>query len=250
MKRFLLVILMSALLTGCSSLVPQKVEFFQDKVQKFPEQSAALVELERQAIYRARDKTAEVAQVAVIENASTNVVFPAKEAAKLTEAVAVSLGPPQYQPSDFVIGSTDLAVKLEGSVAKYDKKVAKFKSANDENTGKKIEGTGIFQIGYFYWVGGILAGLAIIFIVGKLLLTAASAANPGAAVGLGVLNVAQSVITKGFSQLVKGGEDFKAWVEKEITDPQTKQKILDAFQTAHIKAQDGDVQNVVTAITK
>lgn len=247
MKRaaFLAVLLT---LVGCSTLVPKKVEFFQDKVQAFPEQSAALREVEKQAIYRARDKAAEVVVAAVTENASTNVVAPAQEVARVTQAIATVEGPP-LKPAPPEVSTTNLAIRLETAVAKFDKKVEAFKADNNENIGKKIEGTGLVQISYFYWVGGIVVGLLILFAVGKLLLTAASVANPGAAVGLNLLNATGALATKGFSQVVKGGEEFKAWVEKEIQDSGVKQKILDAFQSTHKQAQDKDVQDVIRSIT-
>jgi hypothetical protein len=249
MKRFLFVAALAAALAGCSSVVPKKVEFFQDKVQKFPEQSSTLRELEREAVSRAQEKTEAAIVAAVAENASTNVVAPAKEAQVLISAVATVIGPPKT-PAPVTESSEKLATKLETSVAKFSEKVESFKQANNENAGKKIEGTGLFQIGYIYWVGGIILGVIVLFIVGKLVLTAAAVANPGAAIGLNAVNVAESVAAKGFSQLVKGGEDFKAWVQKEITDSGLKAKILSSFQGAQMKSQDSDVQNVVQALTK
>ena len=246
MKRSLLIFVL-AFLTGCGSLLPKKVEFFQDKVKKFPEPSAKLVELERQAIYRASAATSDTVQSALLEGASTNVIAPAKDAKVLTEAVAVALGPPDspsYNPAPL------LALNLESAVAKHDDQVASFKRTNDKDVGKKIEGTGFFQISYVYWVGGIFVVVVVVLVLGKLALTAASVANPGAAVGLNVVNAAEGVVSKGFTQLVKGGEDFKSWVGTEIADSGLKTKILNAFATAHQKAQDSDVQNTVAALTK
>jgi hypothetical protein len=242
-------ILLAALtLAGCGTLTPKKVELFQDTVQVFPEQSARLRELEREAIYRAVDKTSEVVQAAVSEGASTNITAPAKDAEVLTKAVAVSLGPPE-SPAPASMSAPKLAVKLESAVAEHNTKIEKFKVQNNENEGKKIEGTGWFQVSYVWWVGGILVTVFVLFSVGKILLTVASLANPGAAIGLGAVNVAQSVVTKGFSQLVKGGEDFKGWVSQEVADAGLKQKILDAFRAKHERAQDSDVQSTVRTIT-
>lgn len=249
MKTTSLLLASLVLLAGCGTLVPKKVELFQDKVKPFPEQSAKLRELEREAIYRASDKTAQTLQVALLEGASTNVIQPAQEARVLTRAVAVALGPP-LTPSPTNEPAVGLAEGLESAVAGYNVKLDTFKAKNNENEGKKIEGTGLFQISYIYWIGGAVGAVLVVLVVGKLLLTAAAVANPGAAVGLNVVNAAESVAIKGFNQLVKGGEDFKGWVEKEVTDSGLKQKILDAFSSAHQKAQDTDVQNVVAAITK
>lgn len=230
-------------------MVPKQVEFFQDKVQKFPEQSPALRELERQAIYRAHEKASETVQVAIAEKASTNVVKPAKEVEKLTEAVATVTGPPKKQP-DTNVASEAIAIKLESSVAKFNEKVEEFKAENNENVGKKIEDTGLIKVGYIWWVGGVLAVVFVLWMVIKVALSALAASNPLASLGLNAVHAASGVVSKGFAQLVKGGEDFKSWVEKEVSDPAVKQKILDAFRITHMQAQDSDVQNTVQALTK
>lgn len=245
----LLVAVLSLVLSGCGSLMPKKVEFFQDKVKTFPEQSPELVELERQALYRAHDKTVQVLAAAAKEQSSTNVVAPAKEAAKLTEAVAVTMGPPA-KPAGPSVTSEKLAQKLESAVAEYNKEVQEFRLDNNVNAGKKIEGTGLIQISYFAWAGGVIAVIAVLFLLLKLFLSVASVANPAAAVGLNMVSAAGSVVSKGFSQLVKGGEKFKERIEKEISDPALKQKILDTFRAEHMGAQDQEVQNVVQTITK
>lgn len=248
-KRLFLTLALAALVAGCSSLVPKKVEFFQDKVEKFPEQPSKLVELERQAIYRAHESAKETVVAAVAENASTNVVTPAKATEQLTEAVAVALGPPVSPPSK-TEPAEKLAAKLETAVAKFERKIDDFKKDSDENVGKKIEGTGMIQVGYFYWVGGIVLVLIVLFVLAKLALSAAAMVNPGAAIGLNVLNGAGAVAAKGFAQVIKGGEEFKKWIGKEISDSGLRDKILSEFQNHQMKAQDSDVQNVVQAITK
>jgi hypothetical protein len=247
--RRALAIFAALLLAGCGSLVPKKVEFFQDTVQRFPEQSEKLRELERQAIYRAVEKNTQTVLAAVSEGASTNVVKPAQEARVLTEAVAVSVGPPA-SPAPAHVSSEKLAAKLETQVAKFNDKVEDFKKASNENIGKKIEGTGLIQVSYFYWVGGIAVVLLLVFVAVKIALSVLALANPGAAIGLNVVNAAQSVLSKGFAQVVKGGEEFKGWVDKEVQDAEIKKKILVAFQTSQVRAQDSDVQNVVAALTK
>lgn len=63
------------------------------------------------------------------------------------------------------------------------------------------------------------------------------------------MNVAGSVVSKGFQQLVRGGEDFKNWVVKNV-EPAAQQKILDAFTTLHKTAQDQDVKTVVDHLIK
>jgi hypothetical protein len=246
MKRTL-TILTLVFLAGCGTLVPKKVELFQDKVKTFPEPSPALREVQRQALHRAMESSEKVVRAAVAEGASTNVTVPAIETEQLTEAVSFSLGPPE---SPSALPAEKLVAKLESAVAKLNTKVEEFKSKNDENAGKKIEGTGLVQVSYFAWVGGILLAAMILFFLAKIFLTVLSAANPVASLGLLGVNATQATITKGLSQVIRGGETFKNWVGQEIEDSKLKQKILDAFQHAHLKSQDQDVQNTVMALTK
>lgn len=247
MKKFLASLLAATLLVGCSSVVPKKVEFFQDKVESYPSPKESTRQLEKQLVQRMHQKAAETVQAAVAENASTNVVTPAREVERLAAAEAVVVGPPETPAT---IASEALAVKLETAIAKFDTKVEAFKAANNENIGKAIEGTGVFQFSYIGWVGGILAVLFVLFFVGKLLLSVAALANPGAAVGLNVVNGLGAIAAKGFSQLVKGGEEFKSWVNKEVQDADLKERILDGFMSSQMKAQDSDVQNAVMSVTK
>lgn len=253
-KLFLPVILTAALLTGCGTLIPKKVEFFQDKVQKYPELTTAQKEVEKQAALRAKEAAAQTLVAAVAESASTNVVTSATDAAVLTDAVSVAVGAPvkpSKEPAKY------LAEQVYTGVAKHDRKVEVFKQDNNENTGKKIEGTGLLQIPYFVYVGVIALVLFIgwhIAVVVLKGLQAAGVANPaigaGATLGLGAMNVASATLHKGFVQIVKGGEEFKAWVKQQEFAPEVEQSILDAFRSHQQAAQDQDVKEVVKAVTK
>lgn len=248
MNRFL-AILACIMLAGCGTLVPKQVEFFQDKVEPFPEYKEYAQELQRQLVQRLEQKSNETVLAAVAEQTSTNVVAPAKEVQRLAIAESVFVGPP-LKPASPAVPSEVVAAKVEKAVAKHNEAVQEFKKESNENVGKKIEGTGLIRIPYLYWIGGIIAVLVVLYFVGKLILSAAATANPGAAIGLNVVNAATSVIAKGFSQLVKGGEDFKDWVGKEVQDAGLKEKILKQFQSTHMQAQDKDVQDTVRALTK
>src|SRR6267142_4931500 len=83
-------------LTGCSSLIPHRVEFFQSKVKSFPEQSDTLKEDRRKAAALAEIRATEAYLAATKELASPAVTAPAKEAVDLTHEVSTSLGPPKY----------------------------------------------------------------------------------------------------------------------------------------------------------
>lgn len=234
-------------LTGCGTLLPKKVEFLQDKVKKYPVATQSQKEVQRQVAQRAQEKTIETLTAAASEQASPAVMEPAKEAVILTSAVAESVGPPISRPS---IDTQALSDELRKSVAKLNKKVDSFVEDNNENAGKKIEGTGLVQIPYFAWIGA----LALIVLVGwnlaKAALTAASAANPAALVGVGAMNVASTTAGKGVVQLVNGGQKFLQWVAAEVSDPALRQKIVDGFLTMHKKSQDEDVKAVVDRLVK
>jgi hypothetical protein len=245
--RSLIAILLAFGLAGCGTLIPEKVELFQDKVKQYPEYSEYARQLEKQLAQRLQQKTAQTVEAALETKASTNVVVPAREAERLAIANAVVVGPPEKPAT---MPSENLAVKVESTAGKLDSKIDSFKEGNDENAGKKIEGTGIFQVPYFAWIGGIMALLALLYFAGKIALNVAAMVNPGAAVGLNVVNGLSAVAGKGFSQLIKGGENFKEWVTQEIKDADIQKKVLDAFRTAQERAQDSDVQNAVIAVTK
>jgi hypothetical protein len=242
-KVFLFTLLSLSLLTGCS-LIPKKVELFQDKVHRFPTPSEKQIELQREAAQKANDKAAETLHQAIKENASPTLLVPAAETEKLTQVVAESVGAPGRTP-----GETDaLVADLRAQLAKLDRKVEDFAKANDTNAGKKIEETGLVQVPYFAWTGGILVFLLVGWYVLRTVAGAAALANPGAAVGVGALNVAGSVVSKAFHQVVQGGQEFKGWVEKEINDPVLKQKVLGAFTSIHKQAQDADVKTLVKQV--
>lgn len=246
MKKLIPLTLLAFSLAGCS-LIPKKVELFQDKVHRFPTASAKQLEAQRQTAQKANDEAAETLHHAIKENSSPSVLVPALETEKLTAAVAESVGAPAKPASQDVDAVID---NLHKQLSKHDSAVAAFAKENDENTGKKIEGTGLVQVPYFAWTGGILVVLLVGWYILRTVAGAAALANPGAAVGVGALNVAGNVVSKGFQQLVKGGEEFKSWVEAKIEDPALKQKVLDAFTALHKQTQDQDVKTVVDHLIK
>lgn len=246
MKKILLLLLISVSLSGCS-LIPKKVELFQDKVHKFPETTQKQKELQREAAQIAKEKAQETLVAATAEAASPAVIAPAKETALLTDVVAESIGAPAKRSYETPKAVAD---DLRSAMAKHDKKVDSFTKDNNENTGKKIEGTGLLQVPYFLWAGGIVLLLFILWHLARTALMAASAANPGALIGVGAMNLTGTLASKGISQLVAGGQKFTDWVEKKIDDPALKGKILEAFSTAHKKSQDQDVRTVVDHLLK
>lgn len=245
--RILAALLALGLLTGCGSLLPKKVEFLQDKVRKFPAVTSKQKELQRQVAQLAKEKAVAVSVAAAKEDASPAVTVPAEECVILTDVLAESTGAPLARPSDPPV---QLADNLRNSMAKHDKKVDSFKEDNDENAGKKIEGTGLVQIPYFAWIG--LVGL-VVFVgwhLAKTALTAASAANPGALIGVGAMNLTGAAASKGIVQLVNGGKRFLSEIETAIEDPALREKVKAAFLNSHKTEQDRDVRSVVDNLTK
>lgn len=227
------------LLSGCS-LIPKSVEFGQDKVKKFPAHSSSQLESERQAVKLAGERARQAELEATLDGSAA--AQPAGDAAQLSEAVGRSIGPPA---SPWTAEIAALAQRLDTQTARYNTALAKFKTGNDENAGKKIEGTGFLQIPYFVYLGGVLAVIWVVWMVLKAVTNAAAAANPGVAVGLKVAQVGGRVLSRGFSQVLKGGQAFKDKIEAEIDDPALKEKILEHFRAAHQTNQDSDVQALI-----
>lgn len=247
MRLFTPIALSFLLFTGCGSLIPKPVEFFQDKVHKVPVATQAQKELQREAAQKANERASDTLHAALVEGSSTNVVCPAVDAEKLTAVVAESVGAPAKPTAN--LETDKLVADLRAQLAKLEKKMDAFAAENNKDAGKKIEGTGAISIPYFLYAGGIALLLIILWHLAKTALTVAAAANPGAAVGVGAMNVAGTLAGKGFTQVVNGGKDFLAWVDKEL-DPAVKQKVADAFVAAQKQAQDSDVKTVVKSLIK
>ena len=230
-------------LTGCG-LIPKPVEFGQDKVKAFPRHPIAQLEAERQAVALAADRAREAEDLAD----GTPAAKPAGEAAELSEAVSRSLGPPS---DPWKKEAEKLVVRLDSLTAKYNRLLDRFKEQNDENAGKKIEGTGWLQIPYMLWLGIIGAIVLIIWNVLKALTNVAAAGNPGIAVGMKVAQVGAKAVSRGFSQVIQGGEKYKQWVVNRFKGESDLQKeILEHFRANHEKAQDEDVKILVKELTK
>lgn len=245
-KTLAALLAINLMLSGCSFLLPKKVEFFQDKVQAFPEAKAGEREVQRRAAFRAEVKAKETLNAALATDADLTVVKPAAETVDLTDAVATSLGPPN-KPASASQSSEDLARELRMSVAALNKRIESFKADNNENAGKKIEGTGVFQIGYFSMWALILGGLVIVWFGLKVY----GMVNP--VVGLGVNTVGRvssTLLRRSVTELSEGGEWFKQAIEKHTAPALTKEQILELFAREHMAAQSRDVQSIIKDLTK
>jgi hypothetical protein len=253
MKKILSLCVALALLPGCSLLMPKNVELFQKKVQAFPEESNYQRELMKRAAQLNKDVSQQVVAQALIEKSSPRIVVPATDAAHLADAVSVALGPPVTAAKPTALPD-EIAGKLLSTVGKFDNKVQEFKLENNEVAGKKIEGTGLFQIPYFAWMGMLAMIVFVVWHLGKTALSAASVAGgagaPAAMVGLGAMNVTSNLAGKAVNQLVSGGQRFLAWLESSeaAIEPSLRAKITDAFKASHKTVQDTDVKSVVNTL--
>lgn len=233
--------------SGCG-LIPKKVELFQDKVHRVPEPNAKQKELQREAAQKANEKAAETLHAALAADASLGILVPAGDAEKLTAVVAESLGAPAKPTVD--LETTKLVADLRAQLAKLERKMDAFREDNNESAGKKIEGTGLLQVPYFAWAGGFVLVVFVGWHLAKTALAVMSAANPGAAVGVGAMNVTGSLAGKGFAQVVAGGKEFLKWVENIVDDPALKRELSEAFAAAQKSKQDQEVRAVVDVIRK
>lgn len=237
---------MGVLTTGCTLLSPGKKEFFQKEVPVFPQYSAKHDEKLRQAASRSAELSKTTWQAALVEGSSDAVVRPAADAAVLSGSVADSLGPPLAQPSK-IITAEELAEALRREDAKYRAELQKFEKRLLPLAGKDVEGTGLFQVNYFVWIGAIAVLGFIAFSVLKVVLTLASASNPVFGVGAGALNATGKMAGKAVSELVKGGQFFKQLVSDRL-EPAIAEKVTEIFREAHERKQSDDVQTFVKAI--
>lgn len=246
----LVVLLLLALLPGCGTLIPHQVEFFQKKVKPLPTATAQDKEVQRQAAASAAESAQATLDAALSYHAPAAVAAPAADTVVLTRAVSTSLGPP-LQPWQ---GEVDaLAAKLNGSVARLNKRLDDYKAVAQSEAGKKIEGTGLIRIPYFVWLGIVGAGVMVLFVLGSLAwgaLKVYGMTNPVVGLGTNTLSMGASTVAKAFSQVVAGGEAFKTAIEAKFgAGSDTAKQVLDLFASEHQKAQDSDVQGAVKTLT-
>jgi hypothetical protein len=243
--KILVLIPLLFLLAGCS-LFPKKVEYFQDKVHSMPAPSESHKEVQKEAADFVARKTKQTVLAAVGENSSTNVLKPAIEAEVVADSLSGSVGKPvePWQKS-----ANELAAKLDKLDAKLDQKLEDFRKDNDENAGKKIEGTGLIQMGYFTH----LLVLGVIVVGGWIIIKVLGVLNPSVGIGTKVISGGVTGVTKlvsrGFSEVVQAGESFKKRVDEEFEDAETKEKIKALFTQAHKEHQSADVQKAIKELT-
>lgn len=246
----ILALLLAGILVGCG-LIPKSVELGQDKVKKFPAPTEQYTEALRDAAYVAHAKTLE-AQEAASAVGVPEVIGPLRDATRLTGSVSMSLGPPLTLPPDSPTMVELLEKKLAFETARLDREIRRFAEANNENAGKKIEGTGWLQVPYFVWAGGVVLLVFVGIFVAQIALKVASMTSPVAALGSTVLNgglqMGGRAAGRMVGELYKGGEVFKDVIKKRAS--WTSDEIVEAFRVSHERAQDGDTRKLMRELPK
>lgn len=228
--------------TGCSSLLPGKVEFFQRKVKAVPEKTAQAKEFEKQAARELTKNVNEAYDEATKNNATNSVIKPLEKAKTVAPALAESLGPPRTEWSG---NSTNLSKSLYKQRAELDKDLEKYKNKVDKNVGKEIEDTGLIQLPYFVFIGILFAIACVAWFALKVL----ALANPGVGVGVKVAQVGGRAASNMLSEVIEAGEEFKNQVQKKISDLEIQRHVLELFRQAHLAKQSRETQNTIKKLT-
>lgn len=235
-----------ACVTGCG-LIPKRVEVGQKRVEAVPEKTPAARESEKQAADYVARKIGEAADAANATSAPSIVADPIADAREVSGALRLSLGPPSDKWNGKAVDLSDRLSKME---SRLNSRIDAYRDRTAPMVGKKIEGTGWLQVPYFIWVGGVLLlvwlGWHAVRVFGML--------YPPVGVGVAGLQavgrVPAKVVAKGFNQLVKGGEEFKAALKEADVDDKVRDFVLDLFRRHQMQVQDGDVQNLIRSATK
>lgn len=247
LTKTIAVVAVASLLAGCGTLIPKKVELLQKKVQAVPDKNSAQRELERQVVQRIEEKTEQALEAAVYTGAAPSVADPIEDANTAAEALGRSVGPPKSASTDVTL---ELARKMDVAVAKLNEKLDDYRADNRELEGKKIEGTGLLQVPYFVWLGGVLVFGFFALIALKVVAALAGAANPMVGAGLGAVKIGAGAVGKALTGVVKGGEKFKDNLSKMSDLPNdVRDKVLDLFRAAHAEKQDEDTKDLIWKLT-
>lgn len=235
---------LSLLLSPGCGLLPKRVEYFQRKVEAVPEKTERASETERQAAAFIATTAREVELLAVREQTSTNMQEAAGEVVTVAQALSTSLGPPA-EPWDHP--ATPLALKLAHAGNKLDRAVEDYRQDVAPDVGKKIEGTGVIQLGYFTNLLFIGGGLLALWVVGKIVL---SIYAPGVSGVVGqVAKVPLSTLKGLAEQTVKGVEGFKAQLGSLGLESKLEASIRSLLRSELEKKQDQQVQKVARELT-
>ncbi len=238
----LVVSLLALGLSGCSLLSPGKKEFFQKTVPTFPER-VEIVEKQKQAAQLIVSKVNQAYDAGLASETTNSVMQPLHEARDVAQPLATSLGAPE---KPYKGGTTNFVTQFYKLEAKYDAALEKLADKLGEFDGKKIEGTGLIQMGYFTWLLVLVGIVALLWFVLKMV----AIFNPPVAVGMSVASAGANLLRRGFGEVIEAGEAFKNAVKAKIDSPEVQQKVLELFRNEQEKRQSRDVQHVIKQLTK
>lgn len=244
-NKFLAIFVALFFLAGCG-IIPKPVEFFQDKVKAVPEATAGEKETQRQAADLAARKAEETLRAAIRESASDSIVKPAEDTSLLTRSVTTSLGPPLHP---WNAEADLLAIKLDTAIAQLNKRLDKFTDKQTENVGKKIEGSGWFQVPWIVYAGGIALVIFFGLVAAKVALAVLSTMHPGVAVGTRVAQMGASTVSRALGQTIQGGKDFVGEITKKYS-ADVANEVIELFKQHQQKNQDSDVQRMIKDLIK
>lgn len=252
MKRLLIYLaLLIAILffSGCQ-LVPKTVEFFQDKVKPVPIKTEKAKEFERQAAKYLEEKINTAHEEAVRADVTNSVVEPLTDAKIVASPLSESLGPPITPWSST---STNLALQIEKTLAKFNTQLEKYREIVKPNEGKAIEGTGLLQIPYFVWLTVVIGGFFFLYILIKSVLQAlmiSSGAGIPLSIGLkSISGIASKNIKQGFVQVVQGLERTKEFIKQSSQSTFTKEEVLELIRNEQMKSQNVEIQKIIKELT-
>lgn len=233
--------------SGCG-LIPKKVEFFQSKVKPVPAKTTATAEKERQAA-DFLNRTVSTAYTEAVRDNYTNssVMNPLLAAKVVAPALSYSLGPPEKPLEDVsVLAAERLALSVNKELAKLNDKIEDYRRDVKPLEGKKIEGTGLIQVPYFVYLGGLLVVGMIIWFILKIV----AMSNPAVAIGMKTAQIGGSLLSKGFGELIEGGEKFKEKIKTAAKEQFSKEEVIELFRTSHGVKQSREIQDLVDTLTK
>ena len=227
-------------LSGCSLLMPGKKEFFQSKVPVYPEK-LKLEEKQRQATQYVTEQLVVAHDEGLRADVTNSVMTPLGNALQVAVPLAASVGPPE---TPYKGGPTNLSRDLSYLQAKFDASLHRLETQLESLEGKKIEGTGLIQMGYFSYIALLFGIGAFLWFVLKIV----AVFNPPVAIGTGVVSAGAALLRRGFGEVVTAGQEFKKMVVKQVESPELQQQVLDLFTQAHKQEQSKDVQTVIKTL--
>jgi hypothetical protein len=242
MKKLIIpIFLILVIMPGCN-LIPKNVEYFQDKVEEVPEMGVKEDESLKQAAALAADKARMTVDAAQAAQVPQEVLDPAHDTRDLTEAVSDRIGPP-LKPWKGEIEA--LTRKMEAQEARHERELAEYRDQIRELAGKKIEGSGAIQLGYFT----NLLMLAALAVIAWIILKVVAVSNPPLQVGMKAVTLGTKAAQRSLVEIIQGGQEFKVKVADAFRqDPETLKRIHDLFTQAHLETQSRDTHETVKAL--